>query len=137
MNGFERLKEQVKDQEDAALQETVRYLLNRDDLEKAFLSEDKSLEEMCNFIRDKGRKHSKNGWNFIINDVVYTWAVMYYSLPNEYLGIKSQKRADKSIKSESNNKKKPKDNVLSIEKARKEMKKKKEVKQLSLFGGVA
>lgn len=131
MNGFERLKEQAKDQEDAALQETVKYLLGRKDLEQAYLKEEKNLEEMCNFIREKGKKHSKNGWNFITNEIVYAWSVMYFLLPNNYLNIKS-----KTTKSEKTSTNALKNNVVSLEKAKQEIKKKKEITQLSLFGGI-
>lgn len=53
MNGFDRLKEQVKDQKDVALRQVVDVLLSRDDLEQSFLKEDKTLEGMCSFIRKR------------------------------------------------------------------------------------
>ena len=87
MNGFERLKEQVKDQEDMALKQTVDYLLTREDMEQKYLQENKTLEKMCKFIREKGTKHLRNGWNYITNEVVYAWAIMYFSLPDKLLGI--------------------------------------------------
>ena len=43
MNGFERLKEQVKDQEDMALKQTVDYLLTREDMEQKYLQEKISM----------------------------------------------------------------------------------------------
>ena len=46
MNGFERLQEQVKDQEDMALKQTVEYLLSREDMEQKYLKEEKTLEGM-------------------------------------------------------------------------------------------
>lgn len=126
MNGYDRIKNMVKDQKDEALKQTVNYLLSRTDLEQKFLNEDKNLDEMCKFIKNKGQQHCRNGWNYITNELVYAWAVMYFSLPNSFLKIKST-----STKSTPN---KPantpaKDNVIPIEKA------KEKVKQLSLFGG--
>ncbi len=126
MNGYDRIKSMVKDQKDEALKQTVNYLLSRTDLEQKFLNEDKNLDEMCKFIKNKGQQHCRNGWNYITNELVYAWAVMYFSLPNSFLKIKST-----STKSTPN---KPantptKDNVIPIEKA------KEKVKQLSLFGG--
>ena len=44
MTGFERLKEQVKDQEDKALVQTVDYLLSREDMEQRYLNEEKTIE---------------------------------------------------------------------------------------------
>lgn len=98
MTGFEKLKEQVKDQQDCALQETVRYLLTRKDMEQNYLKEDKSLEGMCKFIKEKGQKHCKNGWNYITNEIVYSWAIMYYSLPNSFLKINDNTKESSSKK---------------------------------------
>lgn len=133
MNGFEKLKEQMVDQEDSALKEVVNYLLSREDMEQKYLNEEKSVEEMCKFIKKKGMAHAKNGWNFISNEVVFAWAVMYFSLPNKLLGINTPKKENK--KDNKNNDKSTKDNVISIDKAKQDIEKKKQVKQLSLFGG--
>ena len=56
MTGFERLKEQVKDQEDKALVQTVEYLVSRKEMEQRYLNEDKTLDGMVQFIRGKGTK---------------------------------------------------------------------------------
>lgn len=125
MNGFEKLKEQMEGQKDNALQEVVNYLLTRKDMEAKYLNEEKSIEGMCDFIKEKGRKNAKNGWNFVSNEIVYAWAIMYYSLPNSLLQIKTQKTNE----DKENNKNKSKNNVVSIEKAKETR------KQLSLFGG--
>ena len=37
MNGFDRLKEQVKGQEDSALNQVIEYLISRDDMEQKLL----------------------------------------------------------------------------------------------------
>ena len=134
MNGFERLKEQVKDQEDMALKQTVDYLLTRDDMEQKYLQENKTVEGMRKFIQQNGRKHLRNGWNYITNEVVYAWAVMYFSLPDKFLKINEPVKKTKTKKS-TKNKESTKNNVVSMEKAKKELEKKKEITQLSLFGG--
>lgn len=126
MNGYDRIKSMVKDQKDEALKQTVNYLLSRSDLEQKFLNEDKNLDEMCKFIKDKGRQHCHNGWNYITNELVYAWAVMYFSLPNSFLKIKSTPTKSTSNKPTTTP---TKNNVIPIEKA------KEKVKQLSLFGG--
>lgn len=138
MTGFERLKEQVKDQEDKALLQTVDYLLSREDMEQKYLNPEKTIEEMAKFIHDKGIKYMKNGWNYITNEVVYAWAIMYFSLPNSFLKIE-KKDADKSKNKTKTSSKKAssKNNVVSLEKAKENMEKKKETAQISLFGGVA
>lgn len=136
MTGFERLKEQVKDQEDKALVQTVDYLLSREDMEQRYLNEEKNIEEMAKFIRNKARKYMKNGWNYITNEVVYAWAIMYFSLPNSFLKIEKKDTTKNKEKAEASIKKvTAKNNIVSLEDAKKNMNKKKETEQISLFGG--
>ena len=133
MNGFDRLKEQVKDQQDMALKQTVDYLLSRNDMEQKYLNEEKTLEGMCKFIRSKGNKHMRNGWGYVTNELVYAWAVMYFSLPDKILKIDTQKTKETTTTTT-----KPAttpNNVVSLETAKKKIQQKKEVEQLSLFGG--
>ena len=132
MTGFERLKEQMEGQKDLALNQTVNYLLTRDDMEEKYLNEEKTISEMCEFIKEKARINMKNGWNFVTDRVVYAWAIMYFSLPNELLKIKTSKKA----KTKNSSTSEIKNNVVSMEDAKKVIEKKKEIKQLSLFGGV-
>jgi len=136
MTGFDRLKEQVKDQKDKALVQTVEYLLSREDMEQRYLNEEKNIEEMAKFIRNKARKYMKNGWNYITNEVVYAWAIMYFSLPNSFLKIEKKDTTKNKEKAESSIKKvTAKNNIISLEDAKKNMDKKKETEQISLFGG--
>lgn len=138
MTGFERLKEQVKDQEDKALLQTIDYLLSREDMEQKYLNEEKTVEDMAKFIKDKARKYMKNGWNYITNEVVYAWAIMYFSLPNSFLKIEKKDTNNNKTKTKTSSKKEnSKNTVVSLEKAKENMKKKKETAQISLFGGVA
>lgn len=129
MNGFDRLKEQVKDQNDQGLIQTVNYLLSRKDMESKYLNKEKSLDQMCNFIRSRGNKHCHDGWTYIPDNIVHSWAIMYYSLPNKLLKITSTPTKKTEEKSKNNDNLEKKNNVISIEKA------KKSIKQLSLFGG--
>ncbi len=135
MNGFDRLREQIEDQEDAALRQVVDYLISREDMEQKYLNEEKDVKGMCSFIKGKGNAHAKNGWNFISNEVVFAWAIMYWSLPNSFLKINppsTTKTATTLSKTST-----VKNNVVSMEKAKKVLEDKKQVEQLTLFGGVA
>lgn len=132
MNGFDRLREQVKDQEDSALKQVIEYLISRDDMEQKYLNEEKNIKEMCNFIKEKGKVHAKNGWNFITNEVVFAWAIMYWALPNAFLKINTPKKTKNIVTEE----KTTKNNVVSINTAKKVLEEKKQVEQLTLFGGV-
>ena len=138
MTGFERLKEQVKDQKDKALVQTVDYLLTREDMELNYLNEEKTIEEMAQFIKNKAKKYMENGWNYITNEVVYAWAIIYFSLPNSFLKIEKKDTTKGKAKTKTSSKKeKTKDNVISFEDAKKDMEEKKETEQISLFGGIA
>lgn len=64
--------------------------------------------------------------------MVFAWAIMYFSLPNELLKIKE----NKEIQKKPNKEVKEKNNVIPIEKGKKVIEEKKKVDQLSLFGGV-
>lgn len=135
MNGFDRLREQIEDQEDTALRQVVDYLSSREDMEQKYLNEEKDVKGMCSFIRGKGNAHAKNGWNFITNEVVFAWAIMYWSLPNSFLKINTSKP---NTQTTTNTKQtSSKNNVVSLETAKKALEEKKQVEQLTLFGGVA
>ena len=136
MTGFDRLREQIKDQENAALKQVVEYLLSREDMEQKYLNEEKSIKQMCSFIRGKSNAHSKDGWNFITNEVVFAWAIMYFSLPNTFLKINQPKVTKKTTINTSTETTDTNNNVVSLEKAKKELENKKQVQQLTLFGGV-
>ena len=134
MNGFTRLKEMLnkwieKHKNDEAFIQTVSYLLNRPDLEPKYLNEEKTLEGLNDFIHQRGKQHLLNGWCYITNEVVYSWAVMYFSLPDSFLKIKPKetKKVNKKVTSTNN--------IVSLEDAKKKIEKKKESEQISLFGG--
>ena len=136
MNGFDRLKEMLtewlkKNKDDEAFKQTVNYLLGRNDLEQKFLNEEKTLKGLNDFIHERGKRHLLNGWCYITNEVVYSWAVMYFSLPNSFLNIKA-----KENKKDIPRKTKPKNNIISLEEAKQKIEKKEDSEQLSIFGGV-
>lgn len=135
MTGSERLKEQMIDQKDKALIQVVDYLLSRKDMEPKYLNTEKSIEEMVKFIQEKGKKLVHNGWNYITNEVVFAWAVMYFAFPNSFLKIenntKQKNNANKKTPKESN-----KNNIISMEEAKKKVEENKKQEQISLFGGM-
>lgn len=135
MNGFDKLKEELEKQDpnDYALKDTINYLLTRKDLEPKYLNEEKSVEQMRHFIKNKGNKHSNSGWCYINDNVVFAWAVMYYSLPNSFLKIDTKKDNTPTTKKQKST---TKNNIVSLEEAKEKLEKKKETEQLSIFGGV-
>lgn len=137
MNGFERLQEQIKGQNDLALKQVVDQLLTMKHMEQNYLKDEKNLADMCKFIKEKAQKHAKSGWNFITNEIVYAWAVMYYSLPNKLLKFDETKNTSTPKSNKTKVEKNNKNNVISMEEAKKELEEKKQTQQISLFGGAA
>lgn len=138
MNGFDRLREMLdewlkKNKDDEAFKQTVNYLLDRPDLEQKYLNEEKTLNGLNDFIKQKGKKHLLNGWCYITNEVVYAWAVMYFSLPNSFLKITTTPAKNEVSKKD---KATAKNNVVSLAEAKQKIETKKEMEQLSIFGGV-
>ena len=133
MNGFDKLREQIEGKKNSALVATVDYLLTRNDMENKYLNEEKSIEEMEDFIKANAEKTKENNWNFVTNEVVFAWAVMYYSFPNSFLKI--EKKKQKESKKTENTKTTNKNNVIELNEAREKLEKKKEIEQISIFGG--
>ena len=75
------------------------------------------------------------GWNYITNEVVFAWAIMYFAFPNSFLKIKNDTKqknnANKKTPKESN-----KNNIISMEEAKKKAEENKKLEQISLFGGM-
>lgn len=132
MNGFEKLQSQMENQNDPALKQVIEYLLSRKDMEPNYLKEEKTVEGMCDFIQKKGIKQIKSSWNYISDSLVYSWAIMYFSLPNSFLGIVDKEGTTK--KSTDAQKSNHKNNVVSLQDSKKKIEEKSQ-KQLSLFGG--
>lgn len=134
MMGSERLLKMLdnKDKNNVALKETVDYLIEREDLQTKLLNEEKNLDGLEDFIKEKAKQHQLNGWTYITNEVVFAWAVMYFALPNSFLKIKNNVTKVKEVKKENDSKGK----VISIEKIRENVEEKTN-SQLSLFGGKA
>ncbi len=88
MSGIKRLKILVEGQTDKPLLKIVDYLLTRVDLDNNYLNEEKSLKNMVDYIKSEAKKQAKNGYCYIEDEVVYEWAVKYFSESDETLGIK-------------------------------------------------
>lgn len=88
MSGIERLKILIEGQEDKALLKIVDYLLTREDLKDNYLNENKNLKNMVDYIKSEAKKQSKDGCCYVEDEVVYKWAVNYFSKTDDELGIK-------------------------------------------------
>ncbi len=147
MEGFERLKVMEKEENNPFISEIVEYLLTRKDIEDKFLNEKKTLNKMNEYIEQKAlalcindkktlgnssTKYSSVGLN---NNQVYSWAVMYFSLPDEMLGLdKLKEKIGKTVITSVPNITKTKQNKEKIDiKKPKEVKKELVKEQISLF----
>lgn len=87
MDGIKRIKQLAADIKDEALLEIINYLVSREDMNEKYLSEEKSLKQMVNFIRNKAKELAKDNMAMVKDDVVFGWAIHYFDETNEQLGL--------------------------------------------------
>lgn len=147
MGGFERLKTMEKEENNSFISEIVEYLLTRKDMEDKFLNEKKTLNKMNEFIEQKalalcinnkkklGNSSTKYSSVSLNNNQVYSWAVMYFALPDEMLGFdKLKEKIEQAVIRSVPNITKTKQNQDKTDtKKSKEVKKELVKEQISLF----
>lgn len=94
MDGIERIKQLAADIKDEALLEIINYLVSREDMNEKYLSEEKSLKQMVNFIRIKAKELAKDNMAMVKDDVVFGWAIHYFDETNEQLGLTGTKTSN-------------------------------------------
>lgn len=94
MDGIERIKQLAADIKDEALLEIINYLVSREDMNEKYLSEEKSLKQMVNFIRNKAKELAKDNMAMVKDDVVFGWAIHYFDETNEQLGLTGTKTSN-------------------------------------------
>ena len=108
MNGYIRLKELYQESlnQNTSLTKIVDYLLRQEDMNNNYLNEEKSLSQMNEYIINRAKKFANNNVAIIEDNVVYNWAIKYFSLSNEELGIIEEKKEVEThiINKEINNK---------------------------------
>lgn len=118
MDGLERIKLLSNDIKKQPILKIVDYLVSRNDMNEKYLNEEKSLNQMFEFITQQARKKSNGDCVMIDNDTIFGWAIHYWDEPNDKLGLdkpsniqpkeeknketldKVQKAEEKKIKSE-------------------------------------
>lgn len=91
MEGIERLENEVLEMNNYNVLVIFDYLKNREDLTKYFNNEEKSIKQMLEYIYEKARKQQRGNVAMISDNVVYLWAITYFSKSNEELGLKAKK----------------------------------------------
>lgn len=104
MEGIEKLEIEVLEMNDSSVSAVFNYLKARKDLYEKFNNKEKSIQQMWDYICDKAKKMSKNNVAVVQDNLVYIWAVNYFSQSNKELGITEKKdkktmppSADKTI----------------------------------------
>lgn len=91
MEGIERLENEVLEMNNYNVSVIFDYLKNREDLTQYFNNEEKSIKQMLEYIYEKARKQQRGNVAMISDNVVYLWAITYFSKSNEELGLKAKK----------------------------------------------
>lgn len=147
MTGFERLKVMEKEENNPLVTQIVEYLITRDDMQDKYLNEKKTLAGMAEFIEQKvlslcinNKKkipNSNTQYAFVgLNDKkVQLWAVMYFSMTDEQLGLNKlkEKISGKAITSITNITKNNESKNTTMQDKTKETKKDLYKAQISLF----
>ena len=104
MDGLERLEAEVLEMNDNSVSAVFNYLKTRKDLYEKFDNEEKSIKEMYEYLWDRARKLAKGGVAMVQDNLVFMWAVTYFTKSNEELRIKKERAmppsADEVIKKE-------------------------------------
>lgn len=90
MDGIERLRKLAEGQEDISLNRVIAYLTSVTDMNEKYNNEEKSLKQMTDYIKGEAKKIAKDGYCWVEDATVFTWAIDYWNKTNEELGIKKQ-----------------------------------------------
>ena len=106
MTGIERLRILSEGTINQALIKVIDYLETRKDMYERYLNEEKTPEQMWQYITKKAKEQSINNCAVIDDRVVYVWAISYFLATNEALSLttadtsKSKEEAKKEAKKE-------------------------------------
>lgn len=106
MTGIERLRILSEGTKNQALVKVIDYLETRKDMYERYLNEEKTPEQMWQYITKKAKEQSINNCAVIDDRVVYVWAISYFLATNESLNLtttdtsKSKEDPKKDIKKE-------------------------------------
>ena len=87
VDGIERIKVLAAEITDKPLLKIIEYLLTRSDMNEKYLSEEKSLSQMVQFIKAEAKKQAINGVAMIEDEEVFGWAIHYFDEINENLKL--------------------------------------------------
>lgn len=123
MEGIDRLEAEVIELDNYSITKIFNYLKTRKDLYEKFNNEEKSMDQMYDYIYNKAKKYEHKRMAMIDDPVVYLWAVTYFIKSNEELGIKAEKEVAPSENEE----------IKELDKDRTKKEKEDEDNQITLF----
>lgn len=91
MEGIEKIKAQALEMNDNNVNSIIVYLETRKDMYENYNKEEKSSQQMYEYICNKAELQKKNNVAIIMDRVVYLWAITYFTKSNEELGLNNKK----------------------------------------------
>lgn len=88
-----KFEEELKKVKNVSIKKVCAYLKTREDIKLNLEKENKSIDEMWEYIKSEARKQAKNGCACIEDNQVYEWAVHYYD--EDDIKVESFKKVDK------------------------------------------
>lgn len=111
MDGLERLETQVLELNNYNISRIFEYLKTREDLYEKFNNEEKTINQMYEFICNRAEKQKVGQVAMIDDKVVYLWAIMYFMKSNKDLNLIKEEAKPIKIKKDIE---KPKDMSQAI-----------------------
>lgn len=100
MTGIERLRILSEGTKNQALIKVIDYLETRKDMYEKYLNEEKTPEQMWQYITKKAKEQSINNCAVIDDRVVYVWAISYFLATNESLNLNTTDTSREASKKE-------------------------------------
>ena len=100
MTGIERLRILSEGTKNQALIKVIDYLETRKDMYEKYLNEEKTPEQMWQYITKKAKEQSINNCAVIDDRVVYVWAISYFLATNESLNLNTTDTSKEASKKE-------------------------------------
>lgn len=125
MTGIERLKNLSENSKIPGLLKVIDYLATRKDMYEKYLNEEKTPDQLWQYIRNKAKTLQEDDCVFLDDKIVYAWAISYFLFSNEHLGIKKQQEKEQKPKKQASKK------IVNIETIKE--KEKSNTSQISLF----
>lgn len=120
MEGIERLETEALEMNNSNVYAIFEYLKTRTELYEKFNNKEKSIKQMYEYIYNKSEKFRIDNVAMVKDNMVYLWAVTYFSKSNEELGLNKKTTPTPITKSlekkeeKKSDEKKPEDNQMTL-----------------------